>query len=234
MSRTLLFLLAALAATLAIVFINRDSGMTLGMTNDKFVSVASLVLILAAVGIRFIGHGQPLSQTLRHLGFWIVIGVGLVGAYQYRFPIQDFASKVSLGLVPSRPHSSTGEDGALSVTLGKANSGHFEVDAQVNGKSTHFLIDTGASGVVLTAFDATNIGINIDDLSFIAPVSTANGSAMAAPVTLDQIVIGGIVRKNVNALVAQQGRLDQSLLGMDYLNTLSSFTVKQDEMLLQD
>ena len=234
MSRTLLFLLAALAATLAIVFINRDSGMTLGMTNDKFVSAASTLLILAAVGTRFIGRGQPLSQTLRHLGFWVIIGIGLIGTYQYRFAIQDFASKISLGLVPSRPHSSTGEDGALSVTLGKANSGHFEVDAQVNGQATHFMIDTGASGIVLNAFDAASIGINTSDLSFIVPVSTANGNAMAAPVTLDQIVIGGIVRKNLRALVAQQGKLDQSLLGMDYLNTLSSFTVKQDDMILQD
>jgi aspartyl protease family protein len=108
------------------------------------------------------------------------------------------------------------------------------VDAQVNGQATHFLIDTGASGIVLTAFDAANMGINTNDLSFIVPVSTANGNAMAAPVTLVQIVIGGIVRKNLRALVAQQGRLDQSLLGMDYLNTLSSFTVKQDDMILQD
>ncbi len=224
MSRTLLFLLAALAATLAIVFINRDSGMTLGMTNDKFVSAASTLLILAAVGTRFIGGGQPLSQTMRHLGFWIIIGIGLIGAYQYRLLIQDFASKVSLGLVPSRPHTSTGDDGALSVTIGKANNGHFEVDAQVNGQATHFMIDTGASGIVLTAFDAANIGISTSDLSFIVSVSTANGSAMAAPVRLDRVVIGGIVRKNLRALVAQQGRLDQSLLGMDYLGTLSSFT----------
>ena len=96
------------------------------------------------------------------------------------------------------------------------------------------MIDTGASGIVLNAFDAASIGINTSDLSFIVPVSTANGNAMAAPVTLDQIVIGGIVRKNLRALVAQQGKLDQSLLGMDYLNTLSSFTVKQDDMILQD
>ncbi len=234
MSRTLLFLLAALAATLAIVYINRESGMTLGMTNDKFVSAASTLLILAAVGTRFIGNGQPLSQTLRHAGFWIIIGIGLIGAYQYRFAFQDFTSKVSLGLVPSRPHTATGEDGALSVIIGKAANGHFEVDAQVNGQATSFMIDTGASGIVLSSNDASNIGINANDLSFIVPVSTANGSAMAAPVNLDQLVIGGIVRKNLRALVAQQGRLDQSLLGMDYLNTLSSFTVKQDEMLLHD
>ena len=229
-----MFLLAALAATLAIVYFNRESGMTLGMTNDKFVSAASTLLILAAVGARFIGNGQPLSQTLRHLGFWLIIGIGLIGAYQYRFAFQDFASKISLGLVPSRPHSSTGTDGALSVTIGKANSGHFEVDAQVNGQATHFMIDTGASGIILTSSDAASIGINASDLSFVVPVSTANGNAMAAPVTLDQVVIGGIVRKNLRALVAQQGRLDQSLLGMEYLNTLSSFTVKQDAMMLQD
>ena len=234
MSRTLLFLLAALAATLAIVYINRESGMTFGMTNDKFVSAASTLLILAAVGTRFIGNGQPLSQTLRHAGFWIVIGIGLIGAYQYRFAFQDFASKVTHGLVPSRPHSTTGEDGAVSVTIGKANSGHFEVDAKVNGAATHFLIDTGASGIVLTSLDAANIGIDANSFSFIVPVSTANGNAMAAPVQLAQVEIGGIVRTNLRALVAQQGRLDQSLLGMDYLNTLSSFTVKQDEMLLQD
>jgi aspartyl protease family protein len=65
-------------------------------------------------------------------------------------------------------------------------------------------------------------------------VMTANGRARAAPITLDQVAIGPIVRHNVAATVAEDGRLDQSLLGMSFLETLGSLQMQTDELRMRD
>jgi aspartyl protease family protein len=66
------------------------------------------------------------------------------------------------------------------------------------------------------------------------PVSTANGLALSAPATVGEIVVGDIVRRDLPVLVSEAGRLDQSLLGMDFLNTLSGFSVERDQLTLRD
>jgi aspartyl protease family protein len=226
MSRIFIFVIGAILATFAIVWFNRDVGVTLGMDNDDFVRMMSLVLLLAAVGVRAIGGGNW-GETGRNLSVWAVIALVFVAGYQYRAELQDIASRVTLGLVPSRPQLSVNSDGAKVLVIQKSSSGHFEIDSAVNNADVSFMIDTGASSIVLTLQDA-------ESLNYSVPVSTANGRSLAAPVMLEEIVIGDIVRRNLPALVAPEGRLDQSLLGMDYLNTLTGFSVAQDRLSLQD
>lgn len=233
MSRLFIFLIGAILATFALVWFNRDSGVTLGMNNDDFVQLMSLVLLLAAVGVRTIGAGNW-GETAKNLSIWAIIALMFVAGYQYRFELQSIASRVTLGLIPSRPQPSMNAAGNRVLVIEKSASGHFEVDSAVNTADVKFMIDTGASSIVLTLQDAQKAGINVGDLSYSVPVSTANGMSMAAPVRLDEIVIGDIVRRNLSALVAPEGKLDQSLLGMDYLNTLSGFSVAQDRLSMQD
>jgi aspartyl protease family protein len=97
-----------------------------------------------------------------------------------------------------------------------------------------FLVDTGASSVVLSYQDAKNAGLDMGALSFTSPISTANGDAFAANVRLVEIGIGEITRRNVRAMVAEDGKLNQSLLGMTFLSSLSGYTVRQDQLILQD
>ncbi len=95
-------------------------------------------------------------------------------------------------------------------------------------------MDTGATTSVLTAADASRAGYDPRDLSFTIPVSTANGVANAARVVADEIVIGSISRKRLPLLVAEAGRLDQSLLGMNFIGSLSGFDVRGDRLILRD
>ena len=96
------------------------------------------------------------------------------------------------------------------------------------------MVDTGASSIVLTYDDAMRLGINADNLVFSIEVSTANGRAMAAPVTLRQVAIGPIMRGTIRGMVTQPGQLDQSLLGMSFLETLGSIEITRDELRLKD
>ncbi len=234
MNRIFIVLIVAIVASFALLLINNDRGMTMGLTNDKFASLASLSLIAVYMGLNAFRPGAFGGAALRNIAVWLFIFVGLIAGYQNRFALQDFASTITAGLIPSRPQSSTGTDGGNIVSIGKSDSGHFEADADVNGSSVRFLIDTGASGIVLTSNDAANIGLDASALSFTIATSTANGTAMAAPARINEITIGAIVRRNLRALVAKEGALDQSLLGMEFLDTLAGFSIDKEQLTLKD
>jgi aspartyl protease family protein len=110
--------------------------------------------------------------------------------------------------------------------------GHFYAEAEINGTSIMMMADTGASVVALSVEDAEAAGISVDSLNFTYSVSTANGDAEAAPVTLDEITVGPITRYNVRAVVTRN--LSGSLLGMSFFNTLSKVAIESNEMVLED
>ncbi len=79
MRSTFSLLIIALIGTFVLVWFNRDSGFTFGLTNDDFVRAMSLVLLLAAVGFRSIS-GSNLGETARNLSIWGIIALGFVTA----------------------------------------------------------------------------------------------------------------------------------------------------------
>lgn len=119
--------------------------------------------------------------------------------------------------------------GAASVT--KAGDGHYWAEADVDGKAVRFLVDTGASAVALTRYDAQRLGIDTDNLNYAYNVTTASGQTRAAAVRLASISIAGARVTNVDALVIEDG-LDSSLLGMTYLGRLSRFEATPTTLIL--
>ena len=105
---------------------------------------------------------------------------------------------------------------------------------QLNGRSVTLLVDTGASSIVLTARDAEDVGIDVTSLRFTIPTQTANGTAFAARAKLGFVEIGPIERRNVAVMVSKPGALSHSLLGMNFLSTLTSFEFRGDELFLTD
>lgn len=126
-------------------------------------------------------------------------------------------------------------DGPLrpgSGAVAKGADGHFWANAQVNGQTVRFLVDTGATAVALTAEDAAKLGIKPEDLKYGHKVTTATGSSRAASVTLSSISIDGARLEDVQALVVDEG-LDVSLLGMSYLGRLTRFEATRDTLRLE-
>lgn len=120
------------------------------------------------------------------------------------------------------------------VELKAAGNGHYHARVDINGRATPVMVDTGASIVVLTYDDARRAGIFLKSSDFALPVSTANGVTRVAPVTLDRISIGDITVRNVRAAVAEQGRLNVTLLGMSFLSQLERVDMRDGIMILKD
>ena len=113
----------------------------------------------------------------------------------------------------------------------RGRDGHYSLTLQINGVDVDFLVDTGASQVVLTQQDAARVGLNPDKLAFIGTAFTANGEVRTAPVRLDTVDLGGIRDTRVRASV-NGGEMSGSLLGMSYLNRFDSIEIRGDRLIL--
>jgi aspartyl protease family protein len=105
-----------------------------------------------------------------------------------------------------------------SAVLTADGRGHFFAEGQVNGLPVRFLVDTGASMIVLPAADARRLGVDYVN----APktrVQTAGGAISAYLVTLDRVRIGSIELNAIDGMVVEEGA-PVALLGMSFLNRL--------------
>lgn len=234
MSRSLWLILGVIGFALILLILNNSAGSTFGIENNDFSQLIWLGLFALVIGAGLLRSGQRLDEMARNLGAWAVVVLALVAGYQYRYELQDFASRVTAGLVPGSPLALGEEDGRATVTLEKGPNGHFQARVSINGQSIMTVVDTGATSTVLTADDAVTAGFNPAALSYVIPVATANGMANAATVHVGELAIGNIVRRNMTVLVAAPGSLSQSLLGMNFIGSLAGFDVRGDRMILRD
>lgn len=121
--------------------------------------------------------------------------------------------------------------GGRRVTLTADARGHFETDAQINGKAVPVLIDTGATSVALRHEDVGRLGLRPPMPSdYTVPIATANGTAHAARVVLDEVRIGGVRVKRVEALVMPEKMLATNLLGMSFIRRLSNVEIADGKL----
>lgn len=228
------FAIGALALGLALLLLSGDTSTVFGVEDDSFARILYLGVLGAVIAAGILGSGVRFGQVARTMAIWLLILLALMAGYQYRYELQDVASRLSAGLVPGSPLSITDTDGRAAVMIDRRANGHFEVRAEIDGTPLTVMIDTGATGTVLTFEDARRAGYEPETLRFEIPVMTANGQASAARVVADEIRIGDIVRRRVPVMVAQSGRLERSLLGMNFIGTLSGFDMRGERLVLRD
>ena len=124
--------------------------------------------------------------------------------------------------------------GSRTVELKAGPHGHFYSRIRVNGRDVEAMVDTGASIVALTFEDAASAGIHIRDPEFTHRVSTANGVARVAMITLDTVALEDIMVHNVRAAVAEPGKLSKTLLGMSFLGQLRRTQMSRGVLVLEE
>ncbi len=122
-------------------------------------------------------------------------------------------------------------NGFAGATLTREVDGHFYADARVNGATVRFLVDSGASAVILTRADAQRAGIMAYPGEFTAEAQGANGAVKLKPVTIDRIAIGPVAADSVVGAVAEAGP-PLSLLGQSFLARVKRVEIEGDAMRL--
>lgn len=190
------------------------------MSTDQIMQMTYLVLLGAAIGGSAIVAGRNnLGKMAQQAAIWALIFIGVIGAYGLWGDISQTVN----------PRQTALSDGSIAMPRGAG--GHYFVDIAVNDTPVRFVVDTGASQVVLSDRDARRIGIDPDTLDFTGMAATANGIVRTAPVTLDRMTLGGITDGPVQAVV-NGGEMEESLLGMSYLGLYDRIEISNDTMVL--
>lgn len=190
-------------------------------TRGEQIQLTHALLLVAVIGGAAIAHGRfQARQALRHAAIWVGLGAVLLLGYSFRAEFLALGGRLTGELLPHRAQEAPGGD----VTIRAGAGGHFIAEATVNGVAIRFLVDTGASEVVLSPRDAERLGFNLKSLSFNRMYQTANGTVTGAPVRLEDIRIGAITVKDVRASV-NGAAMKRSLLGMSFLGRLGGYRV---------
>lgn len=171
----------------------------------------------------------------------ILVGV-IVGAILPSSPPSASSAPATASADSSEPRLITSRDEASfaafaapvsgqGTTLDRGPDGHFYADAQVNGVTVHFLVDTGASGVALSAADARRVGLPFFQTEFAAVGRGASGEVRGKLVTLDRVSLGGKSVDNVSGAILEGSEM--SLLGQSFLSRMGTIEMTPDRMVIR-
>jgi aspartyl protease family protein len=145
-------------------------------------------------------------------------------------------------LAPARANSASLKVAAVETstqTVGRSLSiprdarGHFQTEGRIDGQRIGFMIDTGASVIALNESSAARFGLRPSSGDYNATVTTANGTIRAARARLAMVDIGGLVVRDVDAMVLPDAALSENLLGLSFLSRLKRFEYANGKMVLE-
>ena len=191
------------------------------MDFEQFPRLAYLLLLLTAVGGWFIAENRTsLGKSLRMFLAWGLIFLGVVAVY-------GLWGDIRRDIVPRQSVLSDGS----SIHVPRGRGGHFFLKVDVNGTPVDFIVDTGATEVVLSLDDARRAGFDPDNLAFLGTARTANGPVKTAFATADVMSLGPVRFDRVRVAV-NSGDMDDSLLGMSFLSRFERLEISDEGLIL--
>lgn len=191
------------------------------MTSDDTARLIYLVLLGGAIlGWGLLQRREGMNKTLQHAAIWGFIFLGAVVAVGLWQDVQRSLNRDRVIHINTE-----------TIAVPRARDGHYYLTIGINDVPIRFVVDTGASDMVLTRFDADRVGINPAALNYVGVANTANGRVRTAPVMLDQVTLGGVTDTGVRAVV-NEGQMNDSLLGMGYLERWGRIEIANGELIL--
>ena len=194
------------------------------MTNDTMLGGLYLLMAMMLVLGALINRREPIAKLFVMAFAW----VGIFGAGFVLFTFRD-----DLGYVAQRLRT---EATGAPVTVGNevripmAIDGHFWVEGQINGEPVKFLVDSGATVTTIDRETAARTGVEVND-SRDQIVRTGNGMIRVASARAETLGVDSIERDNVGLHIADED--DMNVLGMNFLSTLSRWSVEGRWLVLQ-
>lgn len=192
---------------------------------QNFIYLALLIVVMAS-GL-FSRRELNFSKVFKYLGIWALIGLVAIITFSYRHEFSDLKERIISELNPSAVR----ENKAGQLVINISQDGHFYIDLKINGKMMRFMVDTGASDIVINFDEAQRLGIGKKSLIFNKAYQTANGTSWGASIILDEIELGNIKFHNVPASV-NSADMGISLLGMSFLRQFDKYEFYRDKLIL--
>ncbi|HZU62076.1 MAG TPA: retropepsin-like aspartic protease [Novosphingobium sp.] len=190
-----------------------------------------LAMLMVLVGGLLRPSMPTFAGLLRFFG-----NLGLMGALAYGLVLVAGVWLGMDGLPLPSPASTDAPPRQQSVSGGEtriplASDGHFWVRARVNGVPRRFLVDTGATLTTLSPDTAEAADVRHKGWGEKVMMQTANGTTSADMAVIDELRVGNVVARHLDAVVAP-GLGETNVLGMNFLSRLASWRVEHNTLIL--
>ncbi len=163
-----------------------------------------------------------------------ILAAVLAGLGTFLAQMADKMSPAAASASTRKPATETAaQAGIRSLSIPRDARGHFQTDGRIDGQRVDFMVDTGASLVALNEKSAARFGLRPSRGDYNATVTTANGTIKAARARLAMIELGGLIVRDVDAVVLPDEALSENLLGLSFLSKLKRFEYANGKMVLE-
>jgi aspartyl protease family protein len=194
---------------------------------DPYQIQALGMLALVASGLLFVREIK-LKQTVRNVLIWVAVGGVLIIGFSFQYELADVWLRLRSNLVPGYAV----ETGPHEMVISEDESGGYHVYGVVDGQQVRFLIDTGASDIVLSPADARRLGMDFSTLTFDHVYESANGIGHGATAEVSDLSVGDVHFANVRVVI-NGAEMSSSLLGMAFLKRLKSYSFSGGKLILK-
>src|SRR5882757_2521511 len=163
----------------------------------------------------------------------MILAAFLVGAGTLMAQMADKMTPATPASAMTSVKSSAEQAGVRSISIPRDARGHFQTDGRIDGQRIDFMVDTGASVIALNEKSAARFGLRPTPSDYKMTVSTANGTIKAARTRLAMVDIGGLIVRDVDAMVLPDEALSENLLGLSFLSKLKRFEYANGKMVLE-
>jgi aspartyl protease family protein len=198
----------------------------LATTNWQNFIYLLLILSMLLAGL-FSRRDFSFKKNLKYLAIWSAIALGVITIFSYRYEFLEFKNRILGEINPAKAQKISSQQ----LVIRASKDGHFYINAKVNKVAVRFMIDTGASDIVISPKEAMRLGINLKNLSFNKLYQTANGNSWGANTLFEEVQIGDTKFYNIAASV-NQSELETSLLGMSFLRRFTKYEFYRDQLIL--
>jgi aspartyl protease family protein len=162
-----------------------------------------------------------------------MVGLGTIMAQMADKMTPTPAQANTLSVRNPAPVEASASAGVRSISIARDSRGHFQTEGRIDGQRIGFMVDTGASMIALNETSAARFGLRPSRGDYNATVTTANGTIKAARTRLAMVDIGGLVVRDVDAMVLPDAALSENLLGLSFLSKLKRFEYANGKMVLE-
>lgn len=186
--------------------------------------VVCVVLLISSLGARRLPLGYVAKAGLA----WIAIFAALFAIFSFRFEFVSIWERVKADISGTAGQTVSGE----AIELRRQDDGHYWLIVEVNGKPVRFMIDSGATMTAINANTASEVGVDVDAKGYPVILSTANGRVAAKRGNVRSLSVGPHIIENHQVVVSENFG-DVNVLGMNFLDSLKSWKVEANMMVLQ-
>lgn len=188
------------------------------------------LLALAIVAIFVTVLGGMLRRPAPILGGF-VRGVGNLGLLAALLLTIAQAARLTTGRDFALPGMARQSVEGAETRVPMQRDGHFWIAASINGVKRDFLVDTGATLTAISPATANAADVRENPARGPVMMRTANGTVEARLATIDELRLGNVVARDLDAIVAP-GLGEANVIGMNLLSRLSSWRVENGVLIL--